>query len=141
MQRPDPAPVVRALQTILETGSCWQQGGLDPVTGCGCFGLVHYTFCLIGIPLPATAEEAQGLFVQVPPPYRPFDVVLSSLGPLLGARHLGLLLSATKGYHVSQASNGLAQFALTQAFWRRVVRHGLRYKGFLAAEGERQALP
>jgi cell wall-associated NlpC family hydrolase len=125
--RPDPMPVAQALQALLERGTRWQSRGLDPTTGCGCYGLVYFAFRQAGITLPTLAEDAHTLFVQVLPPYQPFDVVMGSLGPLMGARHLGLLLSPGQGYHISQATNGLARFSLRQAFWKRIVRHGLRY--------------
>ena len=134
MQRPDPVPVAQALQTILETGSRWHRGGLDPRTGAGCYGLIWWSFQQVHIELPPTAEEGEKDFVIIPPPYAPWDVVLCSMGPLQCERHLGLLLSPQGGYHCSAASNGAAQFRLHQAFWRRYAKHGLRYREFLACD-------
>lgn len=129
---PDPAPIVQALQHILETGSCWQAGGRDPVRGCDCYGLVHWGFSCIGIMLSSDIWEASRCFQVVKPPYRPWDVILSGFEPSPGERHVGLLMAPTWGFHCASNTNGLARFSLEHVLWRRSLRHGLRYKEFLA---------
>lgn len=130
MSMPDPLPVITHLQHILETGSRCVRGGLDPQSGAGCYGLVWYAFNFVGIVLPTTAEEGQHNFTQIAPPYQPWDVVLGYLDFMHYERHLGLLLAPQEGYHISQITNGLARFTLQQPLWRRILKHGLRYRGF-----------
>jgi cell wall-associated NlpC family hydrolase len=131
MQRPDIVPVQRMLQALVLRGCIWTQGGVDPATGLGCYGLVYLAFHFAGIELPQTAEAGAEVFVQVQPPYQSWDMVLSRIGEGPMARHVGLLVAPTWGYHCSWMSNGVAQFDIHKGIWRRVIRHGLRYRGFL----------
>ena len=130
LQRPNPLPVELIIQQLVTQRVQWKQGGLDPTTGLGCYGLCHYAFALAGIALPQSAEEGQAVFYETAPPYAPWDLVLASFGPLAGARHVGLLLQPPYGYHCSWISNGVARFSLHQALWRRIIRRVLRYEGF-----------
>ena len=114
---PDITPIITMLQGILETGSRWERHGFNPRTGCGCYGLVVFTFARAGMTLPETAEQAQQWFVPVCKPYHAWDVALVQWTPM--ERHLGL-----------QSSNGLARFALSHPLWRRGLRHVWRYCDF-----------
>jgi cell wall-associated NlpC family hydrolase len=109
----------------------WSQGGLDPATGLGCYGLVALAFAQVGISLPPTAEEGQDCFTMIPPPYQPFDVALMRFASPLTARHVGVLLTPTTGYQCSWLTNGVSQFCIHENIWKRTFRHGLRYKEFL----------
>jgi cell wall-associated NlpC family hydrolase len=123
---------VRAsLQALVLRQVPWCQGGLDPTTGLGCYGLVVLAFAQSGIALPPTAEEGHACFTIIPPPYQPFDVMLARLSPEPTARHVGLFVASTWGFHCSWLTNGVARFAIDQGPWRRWFRHGLRWKGFL----------
>lgn len=133
MQLPDVAPVIAQLQAILETGSRWQQGGLDPRTGCGCYGLVWYAFALAGILLPDTAALGEQDFALTHPPYRPFDVAQANIGSMFVQPHVGILLTPSDGFHIAQGTNGVARFSLRDAFWRRRFRLAWRYRGFVCA--------
>lgn len=129
---PDPTPVITALQALVLQQVPWKRGGLDPTTGFGCYGVIYYAFQHAGVCLPLTVEDGAALFTMIPPPYQAWDVVLGCPpGDNAAARHLGLLLSPWEGFHASTVSNGVARFTLTQPFWRRILRHGLRYQGFL----------
>lgn len=128
MLLPDPVPVILEIQALLERGSCWRQGGLDPATGLGCYGLIWYAYGCAGIALPETAEEGQHCFTIIQPPYQQWDVVLAHFGQEADARHVALLLMPPEGFHCSWMTNGLARFSLHQALWRRITRHVLRYK-------------
>lgn len=128
LTRPDPAPLVATLQALLRSGTRWEARGLDPATGCGCYGLVWFAYGLGGIALPRLAEDADVLFAPVVPPYQAFDVVLREPSTFLGVRHLGLLLSPQEGWHMAEATNGLARFRLSHPFWRQVACTVLRYK-------------
>jgi cell wall-associated NlpC family hydrolase len=134
MPLPDIQPVIALLQALVLQGVPWSQAGLDPATGLSCYGVLVLAYAHAGISLPATAEEGQDQFVQVEPPYQPWDVMLARLGPEPTARHVGLFVAPTWGYHASWMCNGVARFALDSGPWRRLMRHGLRYKGFVACE-------
>ena len=127
---PDTAPIINELQQILETGSRWECGGLDPKRGAGCYGLAYWAFRRVGIALPVTAEEAEHVFIRVCEPYCAWDIVLVQWAPWQMERHLGLLMAPSWGYHIAQSSNGLARFALSHPLWRRGLRHVWRYRVF-----------
>jgi cell wall-associated NlpC family hydrolase len=97
----------------------------------GCYGLVVLAFAHIGIVLPPTAEEGEAYFVEISPPYQPFDLMLARLGAEPTARHVGVFVAPTWGYHCSWLTNGVAQFSLLKGPWRRLMQHGLRYREFL----------
>lgn len=128
---PDPAPVSADLQRLLLSRTVYcSRGGLDPMTGLGCYGLVHWSFAQIGIALPPTAEEGVEAFVLVQRPYQAWDVVLAQFGTSLDARHVGLLLTPPCGFHCSWATQGLAHFSLVKGNWQRAFRHVWRYHEF-----------
>lgn len=129
---PDIMPVQVALQALIPQQVRWREGGLDPATGLGCYGLLVYAFAVVGIVLPTTAEAGQHAFTRIPPPYQPFDVMLARLGPEPSARHVGLFVAPTWGFHCSWLSNGVAHFSLDHGPWRRWLRHGLRLKEWCA---------
>jgi cell wall-associated NlpC family hydrolase len=128
---PEPHSVILALQALLVQGVTWQHEGLEPATGLGCYGLVRHGFALAGVPLPPTAEAADGLFRIVAPPYQPFDIALMRFAPTADARHVGLLLAPEWGFHCSWFTNGVARFELRRGIWKRLMQHGLRYKEWL----------
>lgn len=128
---PNPAPVRLLLQALVLRQVPWHATGIDPQHGLSCYGLLYLAFAEIGIALPPTAEAGAEQFTIIPPPYQAFDVMLARFGPEPTARHVGLFLDATSGYHCSWLSNGVAQFSLFHGPWRRLMQHGLRYKGFL----------
>ena len=80
--------------------------------------------------LPEIAEQAQQLFVSVREPYHAWDIILVQWAPWQMERHLGLLMAPSWGYHIAQASNGLARFALSHPLWRRGLRQVWRYHAF-----------
>lgn len=131
---PDIVPVIAQLQALLQRGTVYAPEGDDPLTACSCYGLVRHSYGLAGILLPETPEEAEALFQVVPPPYQPWDLVLSSFEPYRGSRHLSLLTAPPWGFHCSRATNGLARFCLYQGVWRRVFLHALRYREWLDAD-------
>jgi len=130
---PDPAPVVRQLQTLLSRGSVWRANGFDPQTGCDCWGLVHWCYQQAGIALPCDPCEAEQHFVSVARPWQPWDIVYTQGLLASSPRHLGLLLSPPFGYHISRDSNGLARFNAQHPLWQRCIRRTWRYRGWACA--------
>ena len=124
---PDPHPVRKQLQHLLVRGVAWVRGGLTPEGGMGCYGLERNAYALAGLEMPETAHEACALFVPVQPPYQAWDIAVCQLDEI----HLALVLEPPRGFHIAACTNGLAQFSLRSAPWKRTFQRCMRYGDFI----------
>lgn len=102
---------------------CW-----DPRVGFDCWSYVHWCAFAMGIELPHSIWQAKTLFVAVPPPGAPGDV-LHFWPPNAPREHIGIRLRGLAFTDCNWGGNGVAIHDLSRPPWSTSLKGAWRFVG------------
>lgn len=109
-------------------GIPWVDESWDPTVGFDCWSYLWYCFNAVGITLPRSIWAAKSLFVAVPPPGAPGDVL--HFWPAGAPReHLGIKLKGPYFTDCNWGGKGVAIHELTRPPWGESLKGAWRYSG------------